>query len=56
MALNGNFYAEGLVRITYNYGRNEIKTDLTVKHILKLMKDWRDYVDAWEKETGKIKK
>jgi len=44
------------VFILYNYLEDEIETDLKPEEILKMMRDWRDYIDAWEKETGKIKK
>lgn len=49
-------YPESEVTITYNYADDYIVTDLTVDDILKMMIDWRDYIDEWEKETGKIKK
>lgn len=49
-------YPESEVTITYNYADDYIVTDLTVEDILKMMIDWRDYIDTWEKETGKVKK
>lgn len=49
-------YPESEVTITYNYADDYIVTDLTIDDILKMMTDWRDYIDAWEKETWKIKK
>ena len=48
-------FPEWKVFILYNYMEDEIETDLKPEEILKMMIEWRDYIDAWEKETGKIK-
>ncbi len=50
------FFPDGKVSIDYNYWKSELKTDLKIDDILKMMTDYRDFVDAWEKETGKVKK
>lgn len=55
-APNGNFYPDGNVYISYSYGESWVETNLKIDDILEMMTDYRDYVDAWEKETGKIKK
>ncbi len=55
-APNWKFYPGGLVRISYNYGDDYVETDLKIDDILKMMTDYRDFVDAWEKETEKLKK
>ena len=44
------------VFINYDYWDATLETDLKAEEILKMMTEWRDYIDAWEKETGKIKK
>lgn len=49
-------YPKGLVYITYNYWDNELDTNLTIEDILTMMTKWRDYINKWEKETGKIKR
>ena len=49
-------YPNTEVTITYDYWDEELITDLKVEEILKMMTEWRDYINAWEKETGKIKK
>ncbi len=52
----GEKYPDTEVTITYDYADAYIVTSLKIDDILKMMTDWRDYIDAWEKETGKIKK
>ena len=47
-------YPNSQVTITYNYADDYIVTDLEIEDILKMMTEWRDYIDAWEKETGKV--
>jgi len=49
-------YPESQVSIDYNYGEGELETSLTIDDILKMMTDYRNFVDTWEKETGKVKK
>ena len=49
-------YPNTEVTITYDYWDEELITDLKAEEILKMMTEWRDYINAWEKETGKIKK
>ena len=51
---NYNF-PDGKVIITYNYNEDTLITDIKIEEILKMMTEWRDYINAWEKETGKIK-
>lgn len=51
-----NKYPKSEVTITYNYADDYIVTKLTIKQVLQMMTDWRNYIDEWEKETGKIKK
>ena len=53
-APNWNYYPKWDVDIIYDYCK-EIGTDLKIEDILHMMRDWRDYIDAWEKETWKIK-
>ena len=48
-------YPNTEVTITYDYWDEELITDLKAEEILKMMTEWRDYINAWEKETGKIK-
>ena len=55
IAPNWKIFPNWDVSIAYNYWDNEITTDLKAEEILKMMRDWRDYINAWEKETGKIK-
>lgn len=55
-APNWNFYPEGKVRISYDYWEKTIETSLTIDDILKMMTDYRDYVNAWEQETWNVKK
>ena len=49
-------YPSSEVTITYNYADDYIVTELKIEQILKMMIDWGDYIEAWEKETGKIYK
>jgi hypothetical protein len=44
------------VTISYNYADDYVITNLKIDDILKMMTDYRDFVDAWEKRTWKIKK
>ena len=50
---NWNIYPNWKVAITYDYWDKELATDLKAEDILKMMKDWRDYIESWEKKTGK---
>jgi len=38
-----------------NYNEDTLITDIKIEEILKMMTEWRDYINDWEKETGKIK-
>lgn len=49
-------YPDSEVTITFNYADDYIVTDLKIEDILKMMRDWRDYIEGWEKETGKVYK
>ena len=49
-------FPEWKVFILYDYWDKSLETDLKAEEILKMMTEWRDYISAWEKETGKIKK
>lgn len=49
-------FPDGKVIINYNYNDDQLITDIPIEDILKMMTEWRDYIDVWEKETGKIKK
>ncbi len=51
----GEKYPNSEVTITYNYADDYIVTDLKIEDILHMMRDWSDYIDAWEKETWKTK-
>lgn len=51
----GKLYPNSEVTITYDYWDKELITDLKAQEILKMMTEWREYINAWEKETGKIK-
>ena len=53
--IDWKIYDNWFVDISYNYWEDEIDTDLKAEEILKMMTEWRDYINAWEKETGKIK-
>jgi len=44
------------VTISYGHDNEYTFTWLKIEDILKMMTDYRDYVDAWEKETGLVKK
>jgi len=48
-------HVNGLVGINYNYWKNFLESSIEIEELLKMMIDYRDHVDAWEKETGKIK-
>ena len=50
---NGQIYPNWLVYIIYDYWEKELDTDIPIEDILKMMKDWRDYIESWEKKTGK---
>lgn len=38
--------------ISYEYGDKVLETDLKIEDILQMMKDWKEYIDTWEKQTG----
>ena len=56
IAPNWKIFPNWDVSIAYDYWDSTLETDLKPEEILKMMTEWRDYIDAWEKETGKIKK
>jgi hypothetical protein len=47
----GEKYPDSEVTITYSEDKYLI-TDLKIEDILKMMKDWKEYIDKWEKQTG----
>lgn len=54
--VDGRKHINGLVTISYDYWEGFLETEINIEDLYAMIKDWRDYVDAWEKETGKIKK
>lgn len=42
--------------IDYGFWADAGTIEVPFENIYNLLKDWRDYIDAWEEETGLVKK